>query len=258
MLHVRSAQWEELPFLASIGVQAFEEDPCYQHFYPFRKLFPEDWRSSFLRRLQNALADPSQYLFVAQRVDAGDPTRYNPEDVIGFGLLKRQGPGAAALKAWNPPKPDVPPEFVKTGDSRVQVKDRSVDEATIQRFYDEEVAILGGPGITVLECTTLAVLPGQQRSGVGKALLEFGFDQSEQVGLRMTADASAKGINLYLRMGMSIVGNIRLPNKTAQAVDADGRSVVVQLPEVNMPIIHYIPKSMSRAKSQLESCIRSA
>jgi GNAT superfamily N-acetyltransferase len=73
-------------------------------------------------------------------------------------------------------------------------KDRSIDYAAIERFYAEEITLLGGSVASTIEYTTLAIAPGYQRMGVGRAFCQWSIRRSEQEGVPLVADASRKGI----------------------------------------------------------------
>lgn len=66
MVHLRLAEWNELPTVADIGTAAFGEDPIYLHFNPWRSVYPDDWRNSFLHTLQWRFAEAGSVVLVAE------------------------------------------------------------------------------------------------------------------------------------------------------------------------------------------------
>jgi GNAT superfamily N-acetyltransferase len=115
---------------------------------------------------------------------------------------------------------------------------RSSDPDAIARFYEEAEQILGGSKANTLEAQTIAVLPGHQRGGVGKAFSKWSFDMAEAEGVRAVGDASHKGIGLYLKIGMKIRGTVVMDAKESRLEDTED---VVQLPRVEVPVVEWVP-----------------
>ena len=54
-MRIRLVQPHELDSVAMLAIKAFNEDPTYAHFYPFRKVYPLDFYQGFRDSLEDIL-----------------------------------------------------------------------------------------------------------------------------------------------------------------------------------------------------------
>lgn len=66
MVHIRPAQWNELPLLASICIAAFQHESNHLHYNPLRSIYPEDWYRGILRELQERFIDQASVVILAE------------------------------------------------------------------------------------------------------------------------------------------------------------------------------------------------
>ena len=115
----------------------------------------------------------------------------------------------------------------------------AVSQHTIDTFWKDEVVIherTGKPSNGKLDFLTLAVLPQYQRRGVGDRLLEYAAYRALKEGIPIFADASAKGLPLYLANGCEVIGTVVLPETTYKK--AFGRRVVKR-DRLETPVIRW-------------------
>lgn len=92
-----------------------------------------------------------------------------------------------------------------------------MSQHTIDKFWREEVEIhesTGKPSNGKLDVLTLAVLPQYQRRGVGERLGDYAASRAIKEGIPIFADASAKGLSMYVANGAKVIGTVVLPEKT--------------------------------------------
>lgn len=94
MARLRLAKWDELPTVAEIGTAAFGEDPIYLHFNPWRSVYPDEWRDSFLHTLQWRFAEPGSVVLVAELEHDGK------KSLAGYLTATRRGADAQPLASW--------------------------------------------------------------------------------------------------------------------------------------------------------------
>ena len=124
-----------------------------------------------------------------------------------------------------------------------ELSNRAEAPATAKAFYDEEKAIIGEKVLeNAIECKTLAVLPEFQRLGIGKKVISWMFERATKDGAVIFCDASSKGIELYLRHGLKVVGHVTLPGKSV-AIERDNEpdSTCINLPELSVPVLCWNP-----------------
>lgn len=61
---------------------------------------------------------------------------------------------------------------------------------------------------------------------------------AETEGVPTVGDASKKGINLYLKIGLKVQGTIVMEARTARL---EGTEVVVEMPRLEVPVIKWTP-----------------
>jgi hypothetical protein len=97
MLHIRFATWDELPDLATVGCTAFENDPIYLHFHPWRSLHPEDWRDSVLRTLKWRYAEAGSMVLVGE---VRDERPGGQTEIAGYMTATARGADGKPLSTW--------------------------------------------------------------------------------------------------------------------------------------------------------------
>jgi RimJ/RimL family protein N-acetyltransferase len=95
MVQLRLAEWDDLPTLAKLAADAFQTDPIYLHFNPWRSIYPEDWERSFLHTLQWRYAEAGSVVLVAELQDES-PNK----TIVGYLTATRRGPDAQPVSSW--------------------------------------------------------------------------------------------------------------------------------------------------------------
>lgn len=120
------------------------------------------------------------------------------------------------------------------------IVNRSTDADAVAHFYAEATKILGGSKASTLETQTIAISPKYQRHGIGKLFSKWSFDMAEAEGIPTVGDASKKGINLYLKIGLKVQGTIFMEARTARLEGAEP-PVVVEIPRLEVPVVKWTP-----------------
>jgi hypothetical protein len=98
MVHIRLAQWDELPTLASVCTVAFQYEPNHLHYNPLRSVYPEDWHRGILRSLQERFIEQASVVIVAE-VDQ-EVNGIRKATLAGCITGTRFGPDGRPMTSW--------------------------------------------------------------------------------------------------------------------------------------------------------------
>lgn len=107
-MKIRPAVLLDVPTIASIGTLAFASDPSYEHFFPRRSQYPNDFYTYLVRDYKRMLATPGQLIMVVE-LDESDEIEGKEDKrqgglgkLVAFATLVRSGGTAKELARWNP------------------------------------------------------------------------------------------------------------------------------------------------------------
>lgn len=183
----------ELPSLAPVHRDAFS--PYTMHRLIWGKVLKEDDNRWMAKSLADSLANPREPLFKA--VDERG-------EVVGFALWKV--PPKDGEAEVNGAANDKPPEFAEG--TNVELAKEFFDKLDVLRktygddgphiraylFVTEADAVLT-PESSSTDLNILVVSPNAQRKGVGKALIQWGIDEADRLGIPAWLEASERASN---------------------------------------------------------------
>ena len=106
-MRIRPALPTDIPDIAKIGTVAFADDPSYEHFFPWRSQYPQDFYLYLLHDYRKMLATPGQVIMVAEVDESNELALHDKEagariQMVGYATFIRSGSGTAAeLAEWN-------------------------------------------------------------------------------------------------------------------------------------------------------------
>lgn len=106
-MKIRPALVRDVPTIASIGTLAFAGDPSYQHFFPRRSQYPDDFYSYLLHDYRRMLATPGQLIMVVEldesdEIDGQEDKRQGGRGkLVAYATFVRSGGTAEELARWN-------------------------------------------------------------------------------------------------------------------------------------------------------------
>lgn len=106
-MKIRPAVPADVPKIAEIGTLASANDLSYEHFFPWRSQYPQDFYTYLLHDYRKMLATPGQVIMVAEadepsELDAHDKEAGIGRKMVAYGTFIRSGGGTTAeLAEWN-------------------------------------------------------------------------------------------------------------------------------------------------------------
>ena len=105
-ISLRLAETFDIPAIAQIGSQAFLEEPIYDHFFPLRSVYPQDYYQYFVDDARKVLCSPGQIIVVAELDEntctlQSDVSLGEKQKIVGYATFIRTGT-KAELASWNP------------------------------------------------------------------------------------------------------------------------------------------------------------
>ncbi|KAB8225991.1 acyl-CoA N-acyltransferase [Aspergillus novoparasiticus] len=200
---------EELEPLYQIGADAFRDDPCMNWFYPGGRDHPEDFAVLWKNILQMEFFDKGKFILAATIRDADDDQTH-PGRAVGFAVWERNGVCDAArswqgislskrLKRFNL-------NFKIAYTFRLDTPRRSISWSKLDHFLHEVKSAKAGQPTESWYLSILAVSSKAQGQGVGKKLLQWGIDRSEEEDIPATLVATNAGLHLYESNGFERTG----------------------------------------------------
>ncbi|GAB1194982.1 hypothetical protein APSETT444_004234 [Aspergillus pseudonomiae] len=210
-MKIRPAYPADIQAIAHIGSLAFADEPIYEHFFPYRKVYPEDFRAYFVEDMTRFMVTPGHLAMVAEL--EGDDEQVT-EPIAGSRVV------AFAT-------------FV-----RYIAPNRAISFKAIDSYYGQAAKIHAqylDADQGKLEFKTLAVHPAYQHRGYGFKLVQFCGYRASKEGVTVFGDASSHGLPLYVRNGCKEIGKIHLPS---QKVDL-GPHGVHNIPELDVVVLRW-------------------
>ncbi|MCJ1466770.1 hypothetical protein MMC07_005390 [Pseudocyphellaria aurata] len=245
-MKLRPALLRDVPTIALIGTLAFAGDPSYEHFFPRRSQYPDDFYAYLLHDYKRMLATPGQLIMVVEldeldEIDGQDTRQGERGRVVAYATFVRSGGTVEELARWNSDSIAKKLQRWLLHLERVYISiftpNRAVSRAALDDFWTQAYAIHATtPFSGKLDFKTLAVLPGYQRQGFGEKLIEYGGYRAYEEGIPVFGDATSKGLQLYLRNGAREIGRIVLQE---QVVERPGQSEPIKLPQLETPVLRW-------------------
>ncbi|OJZ82289.1 hypothetical protein ASPFODRAFT_222097 [Aspergillus luchuensis CBS 106.47] len=202
---------QDLEPLYHIGADAFRNDPGMNWFYPGGREHPEDLVVAWKYLLLQEFFDKGKYILAASIPDPDQDDNTSicverrPGKVVGFAVWERRGDSEAA-KSWQG-------GGVLKGLKRFLLNlqiihtfcfdtpRRSLSWSRLRHFGHELEAAKASQPSESWYLSNLAVSSTAQGKGVGKKLLQWGIDRSEEEGIPATLVSTDAGLALYTSRG---------------------------------------------------------
>ncbi|KAH9881280.1 hypothetical protein IAQ61_000002 [Plenodomus lingam] len=252
-MHIQPAESKDIAQLASIGAAAFATEAIYGHFHPLREFYPEDFYDAIFNTLRRLMVTPGGVIMVAKvsRDELMHGTTSLPKSspqekkkIVGYLTTVHS---ARLLTSC----PELQRELLDIEAAKSHIRCAAPD--VIKEFSEAEETLIGDVPERI-EAPSLAILPEFQRMGVGKRLMAWALDRANAEQVPIFADASTKGLPLYLKGGFEIIGRVKLRARTVQVpktLQVIDESKEVSLPELDVPIIKYGPKTGANIEKRL-------
>lgn len=205
---------EELEPLYYIGADAFRDDPCFNWFYPGGREHHDDLLVLWRHLLRREFLDPGKFILAATIRDPQDDDeeedKPQPGKVVGFAVWERKG-GSDAARSWQGTSfskrlKRFTLNFKIAYTFRLATPKRSLSWPRLRQFETEQKAAKASQPADAWYLSLLGVSPKAQGRGVGKKLLQWGIDRSEEEGVPSSLEATKAGLRLYESMGFERIG----------------------------------------------------
>ncbi|VUC23398.1 unnamed protein product [Clonostachys rosea] len=251
-MHVRKANLEEASTIAWVGTQAFQKDPSYGHFYPWKDYFPEDFFLHLLRKYQRLMATPGCCIvaLVLDKEDEqpGKPT-HSAGSIIGFAAFQRSGGTQEQRDAWGADTPEkrVVRHMLDLAEAK-EAPNRAASQEALDDFWRQELIGHHSTEFTdKIDFYTLAMLPEYQRQGCAGHLFAWLWEASARDNVPVFGDASQKAIRIYCAVGAVIIGKIVQEKTTYDRTLGSRVLPSIKVPRLETPVIRWDrPKQASK------------
>ncbi|GKZ71057.1 hypothetical protein AnigIFM60653_009908 [Aspergillus niger] len=207
---------EELKSLSYIGADAFRDDAGMSWFFPGGRDHPEDFVVAWKYLLLQDYLDRGKFILAAkvrdtdEGADGADGADRHPGRIVGFAVWERTGVCDAA-KSWQGSSfsKKLKRIFLDVKIAYTFFLDtprRSISWSNLKYFGRELVAAKASQPAETWYLSVLAVRTTAQGQGVGKKLLQWGIDRSEEEGIPSTLVATDAGFPLYGSRGFKRTG----------------------------------------------------
>ncbi|KAE8417491.1 acyl-CoA N-acyltransferase [Aspergillus pseudocaelatus] len=201
---------EELEPLYHIGADAFRDDPCMNWFYPGGRDHPDDFVVLWKNILQMEFFDKGKFILAATIRDPDDDDERGLGRVVGFAVWERNGVCDAArswqggslskrLKRFNL-------NFKIAYTFHLDTPKRSISWPKLNHYVHELKLAKDSQPTESWYLSILAVSSKAQGQGVGRKLLQWGIDRSEEENIPATLVATNAGLHLYESTGFERTG----------------------------------------------------
>lgn len=260
-MYLRQAESKDLARLASIGAAAFATDAIYGHFHPLRSIYPQDFYDAIFNTLRRLLVTPGAKIMLAEvsgdelMQGTGPATALlkGEKKIVGYLTMIRYG-AEESVAAWNQDSKEKQLQRQLLDIEEAKVQSRSAAADVIRYFNEAEQSLIGNVPERI-EAPSLAVLPEFQRLGVGKKLMAWLFPLTDAEQVPIFADASTKGLPLYLSKGFTVIEQVKLRARTVRVPDGaqrGGDSGEIVLEGIEVPVIRKDPKAMVMEGKELK------
>jgi ribosomal protein S18 acetylase RimI-like enzyme len=174
-MHVRPVTASELPTIAACGIAGFDADPLFDHMFPDRHTYAEEYKNWWCSMLEGHLAHPFNIVVAAETDPAIDGT--DTPQLVGLGVWQ----------LWGKPLPEnfTPSPLPASPAVNAEVLQEYVDAMAgmVEKYFE-------GLHHVHWHLNWLAVAPEWQRRGAGRKLLEWGFERADKDGLTVILEAN--------------------------------------------------------------------
>ncbi|WAO94307.1 N-acetyltransferase domain-containing protein [Fusarium falciforme] len=205
LIRVNSIQ--ELDQLIDLACEIWIDDPIFSCVVPGRRERPDQYRQVWQLLLRSEYSSPGAVVMVASDGSSGDIA-----DAVGFAVWHRHGSSDTA-RSWQ--GDTLNKRLIRLGllfqwiyhfafgrsseaVSTSHAKEIATETRNAERLYPDERWRLA----------FISVSPNHQRRGIGRKLVQWGLDRSEEEGVAAVLEASDAGKGLYERMGFVEVGKM--------------------------------------------------
>ncbi|KAI8657991.1 N-acetyltransferase domain-containing protein [Fusarium keratoplasticum] len=204
---IRVSSIEELDQLIDLACEIWIDDPIFSCVVPGRRERPDQYRQVWQLLLRGEYSSPGAVVMVACDGSSSDIV-----DAVGFAVWHRHGSSDTA-RSWQGDTLNKKlirlglllqwmyhfalgrsPEAVSTS----HAKEIMTETRNAERLYPDERWRLA----------FISVSPNHQRRGIGRKLVQWGLDRSEEEGVAAVLEASDAGKGLYEKMGFVEVGRM--------------------------------------------------
>ncbi|KAM0433868.1 hypothetical protein ACHAPT_003811 [Fusarium lateritium] len=204
---IRVNSVEQLDQLVDLACQIWIDDPIFSCVVPGRREHPEQYRQVWQLLLRSEYSDPGAVVMVACDNSTGDIS-----DAVGFAVWHRHGSSDTA-RSWQ--GDTLNKKLIRLGILLQWVYrfslGRSVEAVSVSHAKEVVTETRNAERLYPDERWRLAfisVSPNHQRRGIGRKLVQWGIDRSEEEGIAAVLEASDAGKPLYEKMGFVAVGKM--------------------------------------------------
>ncbi|CAH0022483.1 unnamed protein product [Clonostachys rhizophaga] len=236
-MHVRKANLDEASTIAWVGTQAFQKDPSYGHFYPWKDYFPEDFFMHLRRKYQRLMATPGCCI-IALVLDKEDeqPNKTRPPTAPAPSL---DLPHSRGLGAPTNSEMRVVRHMLDLAEA-TEPPNRAASQEALDDFWRQELIGHNSTEFTdKIDFYTLAMLPEYQRKGCAGHLFAWLFEASARDNVPVFGDASAKAIRIYCAVGAVIIGKIMQEETTYERTLGNRVLPSIKVPRLETPVIRW-------------------
>ncbi|KAF7596927.1 hypothetical protein BBP40_011973 [Aspergillus hancockii] len=212
---------EELEPLYHIAADAWRDDPLFNWFFPGGHEHPEDLIALWKCILQVEFYDPGKFVLAARLQDPEDDGSL-PGKVVGFAVWERKGASHAA-RSWRGTsfsrnmfmwaKQDInlglkrsKLTFTNAYAFLFSTPKRSAVISRVKALEKEMKSVRARQPADCWYLCYLGVSSKAQKRGVGRKLLNWGIERSEEEGVPAGLEASNAGLGLYYSAGFEQTG----------------------------------------------------
>ncbi|KAI8714860.1 N-acetyltransferase domain-containing protein [Fusarium sp. LHS14.1] len=204
---IRVNSVEEVDQLIDLACEIWINDPIFSCVVPGRRERPDQYRQVWQLLLHSEYSSPGAVVMVACDGSSSDIA-----DAVGFAVWHRHGSSETA-RSWQ--GDTLNKKLIRLGlllqwtysfalgqspegVSANHAKEIMAETRKAERFYPDERWRLA----------FISVSPNHQRRGIGRKLVQWGLDRSEEEGVAAVLEASDAGKGLYEKMGFVEVGKM--------------------------------------------------
>ncbi|PYI07198.1 hypothetical protein BO78DRAFT_443455 [Aspergillus sclerotiicarbonarius CBS 121057] len=199
---------DELDPLYRIGAEAWRDDACFNWFFPGGRDHFEDLIPLWKGILQAYFLERGKFIVVAtvhSDEDKNPNTTKKEEEVVGFAAWERKGTSDAARR-WQGTSlsKKIRRLYLSVQNGWRLFFHPSRRSISVRRLMQLEREIELAQNRQPTESWYLCLLgvdPKAQRMGVGRKLLEWGINRSEEEKIPAGLEATQAGLPLYQKMG---------------------------------------------------------
>ncbi|KAL2677334.1 hypothetical protein Neosp_011103 [[Neocosmospora] mangrovei] len=204
---IRVNSVDEVDQLIDLACEIWIDDPIFSCVVPGRRERPDQYRQVWQLLLHSEYSSPGSVVMVACDGSSNDIA-----DALGFTVWHRHGSSETA-RSWQ--GDTLNKKLIRLGlllqwtysfalgqlpegVSASYAKEIMAETRNAERFYPDERWRLA----------FISVSPNHQRRGIGRKLVQWGLDRSEEEGVAAVLEASDAGKGLYEKMGFVEVGKM--------------------------------------------------